>query len=382
MKHLLINAGNLNGAGARAVGVNLIPALTRALDGCRFSIWLPDHPSFRELALPGRVSVSYQPIRSGGVNDLARLRQLLVDLPLLARRIAPDACLTLGDLAPAFLPCPQLVLFHQPLLVYSSEESGGQGWSPLKRLFLERYFAWVSGSVERFIVQTEVMAERLARRYRVPAGRIAVIPQPVPGHVMAGALSTQPDPRIAGCAKELKLLFLAGYYPHKNHRALPRLIEELRSRGSGRRVHFFLTLNEAEIGDPALLQAIRENPDLVTNLGTLPMAQVPGALRAASALFLPTLAESYGLIYLEAMACGLPILTSDRDFARWMCRDAAGYFDPLDPASMAAAIEAFPPAPEARAPELFRHMLARFPQDWDVVARQFARLIGESTEHG
>ena len=65
-----------------------------------------------------------------------------------------------------------------------------------------------------------------------------------------------------------------------------------------------------------------------------------------------------------------------------MCQDAAEYFDPLDPASMAAAIEAFPPAPEARAPELFRHMLARFPQDWDVVARQFARLIGESTEHG
>ena len=55
---------------------------------------------------------------------------------------------------------------------------------------------------------------------------------------------------------------------------------------------------------------------------------------------MPTLVESFGLIYLEALMFRLPILTSDRDFAHWMCRDLALYFDPMDPVSIVNTIEA------------------------------------------
>ena len=65
------------------------------------------------------------------------------------------------------------------------------------------------------------------------------------------------------------------------------------------------------------------------------------ACKSSSALFLPTLVESFGLIYLEAMKYGCPIITSDRDFSRWICGDLAMYFDPMDAISIANTIENF-----------------------------------------
>jgi glycosyltransferase involved in cell wall biosynthesis len=98
---------------------------------------------------------------------------------------------------------------------------------------------------------------------------------------------------------------------------------------------------------------------------------------------LPTLAESYGLVYLEALACGVPILTSDRDFARWMCQNLAQYFDPLDASSIVDAIKNCPNLKErndysSRAVE----RLLDFPKDWDEVARSFVGILEQSKKPG
>ena len=45
---------------------------------------------------------------------------------------------------------------------------------------------------------------------------------------------------------------------------------------------------------------------------------------------MPSLLESFSIVYLEAMHHGLPIFTSDLWFARGVCGNAATYFDPFD----------------------------------------------------
>ena len=121
-----------------------------------------------------------------------------------------------------------------------------------------------------------------------------------------------------------------------------------------------------------------EDRDVVHNLGNLTAEQVRAAFVASSALFLPTLVESYGLPYLEALALRRPILTSDRDFARWICGDLALYFDPLDAASIADAIErhANEPMPADYA-ERAAHRLRAFPADWGEVARRLEDVLRE-----
>ena len=149
-------------------------------------------------------------------------------------------------------------------------------------------------------------------------------------------------------------------------------------------VHIFLTLPRS--GDPRCLKLLaRLSPysDMVTNLGFVPRAEVPGLYRAADALFLPTLSETLGLPYLEAMATGTPILTSDLEFARWCCQDFGIYFDPLDPVSIADAIRRFldqGPPPNYR--ERARNRLKEFSTNWDQVARAYLQILDDAARLG
>jgi glycosyltransferase involved in cell wall biosynthesis len=54
---------------------------------------------------------------------------------------------------------------------------------------------------------------------------------------------------------------------------------------------------------------------------------------------MPSIVETVGLPMLEAAACGLPVVAADRPYARDVCAEAAAYFDPLDPKSLAATLE-------------------------------------------
>ena len=55
-------------------------------------------------------------------------------------------------------------------------------------------------------------------------------------------------------------------------------------------------------------------------------------------LLLPSLYEGFGLTALEAMACGTPVIVSDRSSLPEVVGDAALFVDPEDPSSIASAI--------------------------------------------
>ena len=77
---------------------------------------------------------------------------------------------------------------------------------------------------------------------------------------------------------------------------------------------------------------------MVINAGPVPQSHLASYFAASQALLLPTLLESFSGSYVEAMHFGVPILTSDMDFAREVCGEAALYFDPHVPKSICQAI--------------------------------------------
>ena len=333
-----INAGNLTAAGPREVLDNLLPALVQAGDthtffalipaGCRGASWLK-HPRlqawFANTRLPRLLHRSYE---------------VFNQVPRLCRKTGAEVCLTLGDLGPVNLEIPHVVMLHNAYIAYTSKDIPRvfSRWQRTQNACFRRYLRRLARHCSQIIVQTPVMKAAIERNYGIDANRIEVIPSTiteVARLLMRGQAGT--DEEVSRAPQRLKLVFLSAMYPHKNHHVLPGVLEELGRRSLSNDVHIFLTLDERKSAD--LLQRLSQCAGTVTNLGPLDRRRAAAVLVAADGLLLPTLVEAFGLVYLEALAAGLPILTSDRPFAKWICGDLAHYFEPEDPVSIANAIE-------------------------------------------
>jgi glycosyltransferase-like protein len=87
----------------------------------------------------------------------------------------------------------------------------------------------------------------------------------------------------------------------------------------------------------------------VSVTGPLPQRLMPALYRAATLLLFPSVKEGFGLVVLEAMANGVPVLTSRiQPFTDYLGADDAIWCDPHDVSSIAAGIAAgMQPGPRA-----------------------------------
>jgi glycosyltransferase-like protein len=87
---------------------------------------------------------------------------------------------------------------------------------------------------------------------------------------------------------------------------------------------------------------LREGPgEPVLRTGPLPDGLLPPLMRRARLLAMPSLMEGFGLVALEALACGTPVLVSERPPFTEHLRECAAvaWCDPEDIASIAAGLQ-------------------------------------------
>jgi glycosyltransferase involved in cell wall biosynthesis len=188
-----------------------------------------------------------------------------------------------------------------------------------------------------FIAVSEFTRQEMVTRLGLPGSRIRVIPNGVAPEFRP--LSGSPDDaRVAAfrAAHSLSSRFLLGVGNTNPNKNLPNLLRAVR-----------LVLERTAAVDQMVLcgnQVWREEiiRREATQLGdrlrmvTLPRAEMPLLYGAARALVFPSLFEGFGLPLLEAMACGTPVAVSRTTALPEVAGDAAVYFDPLDPESIAA----------------------------------------------
>jgi glycosyltransferase involved in cell wall biosynthesis len=120
--------------------------------------------------------------------------------------------------------------------------------------------------------------------------------------------------------------------------------------------------------------------DRIRHLGAVPLADLPGVYRDADVLVMPSHYEGFGLPVLEAMACGTPVVASNRASLPEVVGDAGVLVDSPDAPSIAAAVAGIITTP-GRREELRAKGLERARSfSWDATARAtigvYERVLG------
>lgn len=366
---------DLKASGGRSVGIGLIGALARSPQQHEITAFVPNDPGY--LALAGgsvRIEIDESARRTPHVLAHRKLRRLLTE-----RR--QDAVFMMGNLGLAHPPCPQAVYIHNPWFLYP--ESPAWRRCSAKELVHRRVRnAFIVRGLKRsrvVISQTPVMLERLHRLRGIPYERLALIPnsvttsaESVVGEGRAAAAIRRTDHRV-------RLICLARYMTHKNLEVLVGVADRLLAAGR-RDVGLFITIEPGHgEGARALLAELArgERSQILHNLGEVPMAEVAACYEAVDGLLLPTLLESFSSTYVDAMRASVPVLTSDIDFARTVCGEAAVYFNPEDPEAILRAIDGLQHDPEGwqRRTEQGRRRADTLFDDWNAIAPRALDLL-------
>jgi glycosyltransferase-like protein len=239
-------------------------------------------------------------------------------------------------------------------------------------------------SADRLLVVSRLWRDALARS----CGRDAVV---VGNGVDVARFSPRSDPADGALRARLGLgegptfLAVGGVEERKNtHRVLQAFLPIHRVCAQAR----LLIVGGASLLDHAayqgrfaeLLRSSHAN-GAVIRTGPMPDADMPSLYRIADALVFPSLQEGFGLVVLEAMASGLPVVTSRLPpFTEYIGEDAAFWCDPLDAASIGVAMRQAL-APRLRWPRVARgHDVARR-HDWLSVARSHLGVYASLAEH-
>ena len=263
---------------------------------------------------------------------LGRVAFGLRGLYTLARDWADVVLVPMGA-GPLRSPVPVVMGWHDSTQAYPelTLDTGGRA----ERRLRSAYARAAAQRARRICVQTGTMARRMARAWGVPEAHFRVIPNGPSAFLeeeQPAAALPPPGPRRVLVPGEPK--------PAKNLEIVPALAAALARRGA-RDIELVLTVSPTPTEWTGPLEhAFAAHPDgiPVRRIGQVPHAALGDLYRSASAVLLPSLAESFSATCVEAMYFGVPLVASDRDFAREVCDDAALYAEPTDPGALAGAL--------------------------------------------
>ncbi len=129
------------------------------------------------------------------------------------------------------------------------------------------------------------------------------------------------------------LLDITTAYPHKNINISIDIANYLIKKHPNFSFRFVFTINQDEFPE---LDNDLSNHFLF--IGKVDISECPSLYKQCDIAFQPTLMECFTATYPEAMRMEKPIVTTDLEFARGLCGDAACYYSAIDAKSAAEAI--------------------------------------------
>ncbi len=239
------------------------------------------------------------------------------DVPRLARG-APRALADLGAdaavftyVSPGWTPCPTLLAVHDATFMTNPEWLGARARAVLRGLVPRS-----ARKAARVLVLSQTAARDVAAALRIDPAKVRVVsPHPDPAFTPAEGAGDRVRARFG---LERYVLAVGDLGPRKNLTALGAAVGGLGDRD----------LVLALVGKPGKGGERIAAESGGRWLGHVSDADLADLYRAAAVTAYPSLYEGFGLPVVEAMACGSPVVASDRGAIPEVAGDAAILVEP------------------------------------------------------
>lgn len=240
-------------------------------------------------------------------------------------------------IAPLVKPAPSLVAHFKTMHAFTTPEA----LSPAARLYRRIGYPRTAAVADAIIINSESLRTEVERHLDVDPAKLRLIPEAVDHDLFHPGDQAEARQRLQeryGIDVPF-VLFVSSLWPYKNCEGLLRAFAVAKPDLPG---HRLVVVGPGR--DAAYVAELRGLADQlgiakdVIWVGGVPLEATVDFYRGADVFVYPSHNETFGLPILEAMACGCPVVTSDRSAMPETAGGAALLADPNDPQSIASAI--------------------------------------------
>lgn len=228
--------------------------------------------------------------------------------------------------APIYSPCRYLMTVHDIIPWHFPTRK-------IHRPYLATVGRWCLRRARAIMCDAHYTVTDLQRTFGVPPERVRVVPL---GGLDGAAMGEKPD--LPEGERRPYLLCVSNPKVHKNVAVLLQAYAQLEP---------YCDLELVSSTSPAIEAALARFKGMRRRSG-LSDSQLRSLYSGAAAVVIPSLYEGFGLPALEAMQLGAPVISSTAASLPEVVGEGGLYFDPRDPAQLAARCQELLSSPELR----------------------------------
>lgn len=244
-----------------------------------------------------------------------------------------------NNTAPVGLKLPLILTIHDIIYLEKFMARQGTWYQRYENLYTQWNMPRIAKSADLIITVSNYERSRIIEKLKIAPGKVKTI-----YHACAPHFTSERNEAALECYRhkyslpEKYVLYFGNTAPAKN---MPNVLRSLDILFQLNELNFKVVMPDmtaTRLKQILVLYNCEHLEPFIHLTGYIPNAELPAMYKLASLFLYPCLTESFGIPLLEAMACGTPVITSNRGAIPEIADKEAVMIDPKNPEEIAMTI--------------------------------------------